>query len=61
MDFIHLHETELKKPLSIALSGVGRLMGRDDRGNVHNVQYKANQNCYYDSPPYNEYILIKFL
>jgi hypothetical protein len=31
MDFIHLYETELKKPLAIALSGVWRwLMGRDD-------------------------------
>jgi hypothetical protein len=27
MDFIHLYETELKKPLPIALSGVGRELG----------------------------------
>jgi hypothetical protein len=52
-----------KKPLAIALSGVGRgLMGRDGEGNVNNVQCKTNQNCYYESLPlYNEYILIKNL
>jgi hypothetical protein len=47
----------MKQPL-----GVGRgLRGREDGGNVHNVQYKSNWNCYYESPPtpYNEYILIK--
>jgi hypothetical protein len=38
--------------------GVG-LMGRDDEGNVYNVQYKTNWNCYYEFPLYNEYILIK--
>jgi hypothetical protein len=49
-----------KKPLVIALSGVGRsLSGRDDRGNINNAQYKSNQNCHYDSHSYNEYILIK--
>jgi hypothetical protein len=41
---------------------VGRaLRGRDDGGNVNNVQYKSNQNCHCESPPpplYNEYILI---
>jgi hypothetical protein len=48
-----------KKPLAIALSGVGRgLRRRDDGGNVTNVQFKSNQNLYHD-PPYNEYILIK--
>jgi hypothetical protein len=51
MDFIYLYETELKKPLAIALWGVGRgLRGRDDGGNVNNVQYKPNQNCHYESP-----------
>jgi hypothetical protein len=50
-----------KKPLAIALSGVGKgLRGRDNGGNVNNVQYKSNQNCHY-VPPYNEYILIKNL
>jgi hypothetical protein len=40
-----------KKPLAIALSGVGRaLMGRDIGGNVTNVQYKPNWNCRYESP-----------
>jgi hypothetical protein len=39
---------------------VGRgLRGRDDGGNVNNVQYKSNQNCHYKSPLYNEYTLIK--
>jgi hypothetical protein len=39
MDFINLYETELKKTLAITLSGVGRgLRGRDDRGNVNNIQ-----------------------
>jgi hypothetical protein len=37
------------------------LRGRDNRGNVTNVQYKSNRNCPYESPPYNEYILIKFI
>jgi hypothetical protein len=32
------------------------LRGRDDGGNVNNVQY---QNCHYRSPLYNEYFLIK--
>jgi hypothetical protein len=35
------------------------LRGRDFGGNVTNVQYKSNQNCHYESSPYNEYILIK--
>jgi hypothetical protein len=35
------------------------LRGRDDEDNVNNVQYKSNWNCHYESPPYNEYILIK--
>jgi hypothetical protein len=50
-----------KKPLAIALSaGVGRgLRGRDNGGNVTNVQYKCNQNCHYKFPLHNEYILIK--
>jgi hypothetical protein len=39
---------------------VGRgLKGRDDGGNVNNVQYKSNWNCHYRSPLYNEYFLIK--
>jgi hypothetical protein len=36
-----------KKPLAIALNGVGR---RLRRGNVANVQYKSNWNCHYKSP-----------
>jgi hypothetical protein len=39
-----------KKPLAIALSGVGRRLRGDDGGIVNNVQYKSNQNCHYESP-----------
>jgi hypothetical protein len=35
------------------------LRGRDDGGNVNNVQYKSNENCHYESLPYNGYIFIK--
>jgi hypothetical protein len=41
-----------KKPLEIALSGVGKgLRGRDDGVIVNNVQYKTNWNRHYESPP----------
>jgi hypothetical protein len=36
-------------------------MGRDDGGNVNNVQYEFNQNCHYEPPLNNEHILIKNL
>jgi hypothetical protein len=50
VDFIYLYEIT-KKPLTIALSGVGRgLRGRDDGGNVNNIQCKSNQNCHYEYP-----------
>jgi hypothetical protein len=40
-----------KKPLAIALSGVGMgLRGRDDGGDVTNVQYKSNQNVIMNPP-----------
>jgi hypothetical protein len=49
-DFIYLYEIELKKPLAIALSGVGRgLRGRDNGDNINNVQYKSNWNSHYES------------
>jgi hypothetical protein len=53
VDGLHIPiRDRLKKPLAIALSGVGRgLRGRDDGGNVNNVQYKSNQNCHYEFPP----------
>jgi hypothetical protein len=35
------------------------LRGRDDGGNVNNMQYKSNQNCHSKSPRHNEYVLIK--
>jgi hypothetical protein len=44
MDFIFLYETELETSCN-CFKWVGRgLRGSDDRGNVHNVQYKSNQN-----------------
>jgi hypothetical protein len=47
-------QNRTKKPLAIALSVVGkRLRGRDDGGNVNNVQYKSNRNYHYESPLYN--------
>jgi hypothetical protein len=46
-----------KKTLAIALSGVGK--GKDDWGNVNNVQYNSNWHCHCESPIYDEYILIK--
>jgi hypothetical protein len=33
--------------------------GGETQGNVTTVQYKSNQNCYYESLPNNKYILIK--
>jgi hypothetical protein len=48
-----------KKPLAIALAAVWRgLEGKEDRGDLTNIQYKPNQNCHYASP-HNKYILIK--
>jgi hypothetical protein len=42
---------EKKKPLVIALSGVGReLSGRGNRGDLTNVQYKPIWNCQYEAP-----------
>jgi hypothetical protein len=50
--YTYMKSNRTKKPLAIALSGVGReLKGRDDGGNVTNVQYKSNRNCHYESPP----------
>jgi hypothetical protein len=52
--------SKTKKPLIIALSGTGwGGWGRNKGGNVTNVQYKSNQNCHYESPLYNEHMLIK--
>jgi hypothetical protein len=49
-----------KKPLSIALSRAGKgLRGRDNGGNLTNVQYKSNQHCHYEAPLHNKYILKK--
>jgi hypothetical protein len=42
-----------KKPLAIALRG------GENGSDLSNVKYKLNQNCHYESPLCNEYILIK--
>jgi hypothetical protein len=34
-------------------------LGGDDGGDITNIQYKSNPNGHYESPPYNEYTLIK--
>jgi uncharacterized protein with WD repeat len=48
-----------KKPLAIALGGMGtEQRGRDNEGNVNYVQYKSDWNCHFESS-HNEYILIK--
>jgi hypothetical protein len=40
-----------KKALAIDWSEVGRrLRGRDDGGNVNNIQYKSDQNCHFEFP-----------
>jgi hypothetical protein len=36
-----------EKPLAIVLRG---LRGRDDVGNINNVQHESNQKCHYESP-----------
>jgi hypothetical protein len=35
------------------------LSGRDNGGEVTNVQYKPNQNCHYEFTLYKEYVSIK--
>jgi hypothetical protein len=37
------------------------LRGREDGGDLTNLQYKPNHNCHCESPLYNEYILVKIL
>jgi hypothetical protein len=46
------------KPLVIALSE-GGCAGREGGGDLNNVQCKATQNSYNESPLCNEYILVK--
>jgi hypothetical protein len=59
-DGLHIPIRNRIKKLPLALSWVGRgLRGRDDGGNVNNVQYKSNRNCHYESLLYDECILIK--
>jgi hypothetical protein len=41
----------------IALSRAGR--GREDGGVLTNMPHKPNLYCYYESPLYNEYILMR--
>jgi hypothetical protein len=49
---LHIHiQNRTKKPLAIAISGVGReSRGRDGEGDLNNVQCKAIQNCQSESP-----------
>jgi hypothetical protein len=42
--------------LKIKIQG---LRERDDGGNVKTVKYNSDWNCHFESPLYNEYILIK--
>jgi hypothetical protein len=45
------YTTRAKKPLAIALSGAGRRSrGRDDGGDLTNVQHKPVWNCHNESP-----------
>jgi hypothetical protein len=62
VDGLHIPiQNRIIKPLAIALSGARECwLGRYDRHNVTNVQHKSNQNCHYEFPLYNEYILIIF-
>jgi hypothetical protein len=61
MDFIELYETKEISYNCFKWGGEEVLRGRDDGGDVTNVQYKSHQNCHCEFPPYNEYILIKNL
>jgi hypothetical protein len=47
VDGLHISiRNRTKKPFAIALSVVGRrLRGRDNGGNVNNVQCKSNLHC----------------
>jgi hypothetical protein len=60
MDFIYLHEIEQRNLLQLLSLGWGRGLGGETM-DVTKVQYKSNQNCHYEFPLYNEYILVKNL
>jgi hypothetical protein len=51
-DGLHIHiGNRPMKSLAIVLSGLGReLRGRDDGGDLINVQYKPIWNCHNESP-----------
>jgi hypothetical protein len=61
MDFIYLYERELKTSCNCFGWGGEGLRGRDNGGNVNNVQCKSDWNCHFKSPLYNVYILINFI
>jgi hypothetical protein len=46
------------KSLAIPLSGVEEVGGRDDVGDLTNIQYKPIWYCHSEFPLYNECILI---
>jgi hypothetical protein len=52
IDGLHLLTgNRTKKPLAIAVNGVGKwLRGRDHGGDLTNVQYKPNWNCHHEFP-----------
>jgi hypothetical protein len=50
MNFIYLHETEPRNLLQLFSSGAERrVRGREDGGDLTNVQYKFIWNCHYES------------
>jgi hypothetical protein len=47
-----LHMRKNNKPLATALSGAGMgIKGRDEGGDVMNIQYMFNQNFHNEFPP----------
>jgi hypothetical protein len=52
VDGLHaLMWNQTKKPLATVLSGTGKgSRGRDEKGNLTNVQYKPICNCHNESP-----------
>jgi hypothetical protein len=61
LDGLHiLTWNRTKKPLATALSGLGReLKGKENGGDLSNVQYKLIWNWHNKFPLHNEYNLIK--
>jgi hypothetical protein len=60
MDFTYLGGADWETSCNCFEWGREVLRGRGDGGSENNVQCKSDWNCHYESPPYNEYMLIKF-